>query len=61
MADGLDMRFPGIKGCILDDQDKIRVYVNIFVNGENVRELRMEKTVLRDGDEVHILPSIAGG
>ena len=57
----LDHRFPGIRNRILDDQDKTRPYVNIFVNGENARDLERERTRLRDGDLIHILPSVAGG
>jgi sulfur-carrier protein len=57
----LERRFPGIGGRILDDQENIRPYVNVFVNRENVRDLEGEETPLRDGDVVHILPSVAGG
>jgi molybdopterin synthase sulfur carrier subunit len=57
----LDEMFPGIRDRILDDHDRPREYVNIFVNGENVRDGYGEKTKLKDGDEVHVLPSIAGG
>jgi MoaD family protein len=57
----LDHRFPGIRSRILDDQDKTRPYVNIFVNGENARDIEHEGTRLKDGDVVHILPSVAGG
>jgi molybdopterin synthase sulfur carrier subunit len=57
----LNEMFPGIRDRILDDQDKPREYVNIFVNGENVKDGAGEKTILNDGDKVHLLPSIAGG
>ena len=57
----LDERFPGIGARILDDQGAIRRYVNVFVNRENVRDLERERTPLKDGDVVHILPSVAGG
>ena len=57
----LEESFPGIGGRIVDDQGKIRAHVNVFVNSENSRELNNEKTLLRDGDVVHILPSVAGG
>lgn len=58
---GLDGEFPGIGRRIMDDQEKIRTHVNIFVNAENSRELEQEKTSLRDGDVVYILPSVSGG
>jgi molybdopterin converting factor small subunit len=61
MVKKLDKAFPGIGGRIADDQGKIRRYVNVFVNTENARELENENTTLRDGDVVHILPSVAGG
>ena len=57
----LDEMFPGIKDRIFDDQDRTRQFVNIFVNGENIREIALEDTKLKDGDIVHVLPSVAGG
>ncbi len=61
LIEKLNKMFPGIKDRILDDQDKTRLYVNIFVNGENARDIENENTRLKDGDTVHILPSVAGG
>jgi sulfur-carrier protein len=61
MVKSLDAAFPGIGQRILDDQDMIRTHVNIFVNSENSRDLEMEKTRLKDGDVIHILPSVSGG
>lgn len=61
MVGELDRTFPGIGMKIVDDQGRIRPYVNVFVNKENSRDLRREKTRLKDGDTVHILPSVAGG
>ena len=57
----LDKSFPGLGGRIVDDQGRIRAHVNVFVNSENSRELGREKTKLRDGDVVHILPAVSGG
>ena len=57
----LDRMFPGIKHRILDDQDRTREYVNIFVNGENIRDCENENTRLKAGDHILILPSVAGG
>jgi molybdopterin converting factor small subunit len=53
--------FPALRDRILDEHDKTRPYVNIFLNEENIRDLQSEKTKVRDGDEVYILPSVAGG
>ena len=57
----LNEMFPGIRERIFDDQDRTREFVNIFVNGENIREKAFEDTSLKDSDLVHILPSVAGG
>jgi MoaD family protein len=57
----LNSMFPGIKDRIFDDQDVTRPFVNIFVNGENIRDCANEDTTLKEGDIVYILPSIAGG
>ncbi len=61
MVARLDRTYPGIGRKIVDDQGRIRVHVNVFVNNENSRDLDNEKTRLRDGDVVYILPSVAGG
>ena len=57
----LDQLYPGIKDRIFDDQDRTREFVNIFVNGLNTKEGEKEGTKLKEGDTVHILPSVAGG
>ncbi len=57
----LDRMFPGMKDRICDEREKVRDYVNIFVNGKDFRHLKGEQTSLGDGDEIMILPSIAGG
>lgn len=56
----LDKRFPGI-GERLSDSGKVRRFVNIYVNEEDIRFLQAEDTVVKDGDEVSIVPAIAGG
>lgn len=61
LVEALEDRFPGIRGRIFDDQEKTRPYVNIFVDGENIRETGEEETRLSDGNLVYILPSVAGG
>jgi molybdopterin converting factor small subunit len=57
----LDARVPGIKDRILDEHDKTRVYINIYVNEESIRYLGEESTKPKDGDVIYILPSVAGG
>ncbi len=57
----LDRRFPGIRQRVLEDTGVVRRYVNLFVNGDQVQQPEPAKVRVRDGDTVHILPSIAGG
>jgi molybdopterin synthase sulfur carrier subunit len=61
LIEELNRMFPGVKARIFDDQDRTRPYVNIFVNGVNARDIDNENTTLKEGDSVHILPSVAGG
>src|SRR3954469_25922814 len=59
--DDLNARYPGIGERLLDDDGQIRRFVNIFVNGRNVRDANGTKTALKAGDEVGIIPAMAGG
>ena len=61
VIDDLDRRFPGIKDRICDESGKIRRFINIYGNDEDIRFLQGETTVLKAGDEVSIIPAIAGG
>ncbi len=58
---GLAAGFPGLGYRILDDQGRLRRFVNAYVNDEPVSHLEPQDVQLRAGDTVHILPSIAGG
>jgi sulfur-carrier protein len=57
----LEARFPDLRDRVLDEHDRTRPYINIFVNERDIRELRGESTEIRDGDVIYILPSVAGG
>ena len=57
----LEKAYPGIRERLCDDQGKLRRFVNIYVNEEDIRFLKGEATPLKDGDEVSIIPAIAGG
>ena len=57
----LEQQHPGVKERICDEQGKVRRFVNIFVNEEDVRFLQGDQTPVKDGDEVSIIPAIAGG
>jgi len=56
----LDKKFPGLAERI-SEGGKIRRFVNIYVNEEDIRFLKAEDTEVKDGDEVSIVPAIAGG
>lgn len=57
----LEKQFPGIKERICDDQGKVRRFVNIFANDEDIRFLQHLETAVKDADEISIVPAIAGG
>jgi MoaD family protein len=59
--DALEKDYPGIKDRICDEAGQIRRFVNIYVNGEDVRFLDNVNTKLDAGDEVSIVPAVAGG
>lgn len=57
----LEKNYPGIKARICDDDGKVRRFVNIFANDEDIRFLDNLDTPVKDSDEVSIVPAIAGG
>ena len=57
----LQSRFPGIEERLVDEKGEVRRFVNIYVNEEDIRFLQNRATPLKDGDEVSIIPAIAGG
>jgi sulfur-carrier protein len=61
LIDSLDKTCPGIKGRLCDDEGKPRRFLNFYVNSEDIRFLDGTKTALNDGDEVSIVPAVAGG
>lgn len=61
LVNDLENKFPGIKNRVCDETGKVRRFINIYVNEEDVRFLQGDTTVLKDGDEVSIIPAIAGG
>lgn len=61
LFDELEKQFPGIKERIFDETGSLRRFVNIYINDEDIRFLDGDKTALKDGDEVSIVPAIAGG
>jgi len=57
----LEQNYPGIKERIIDDTGKVRRFVNVYVNGDDIRFLKNMDTAIKDGDNVSIVPAIAGG
>lgn len=57
----LETRYPGISNRIFDDGGEVRRFVNLFVNGEDIRFLQGVETALKAGDELSIVPAMAGG
>ena len=57
----LESQFPGIRERLLDDTGELRRFVNIYVNGEDVRFLDGLSTSIKSGDELSIVPAVAGG
>ncbi len=60
LVNALEKDYPGMKER-LSDGGKIRRFINIYVNEEDIRFMDKEETVLKDGDSVSIVPAIAGG
>jgi molybdopterin synthase sulfur carrier subunit len=56
-----DHQYPGLTERLLDESGELRRFVNVFVNGEDVRFLSGLQTPLKSGDEVSIVPAVAGG
>lgn len=57
----LDNRFPGIAARLCDETGKLRRFLNVYVNSEDIRFLDNQATPLQDGDQVSIVPAVAGG
>jgi sulfur-carrier protein len=61
LIENLNAAHPGIKARLCDDSGELRRFVNIYVNEEDIRFLKGKDTSLKAGDEVSIVPAIAGG
>ncbi len=57
----LQNQFPGIAERLIDEKGEVRRFVNIYLNEEDIRFLDNQTTVIKDGDEISIIPAIAGG
>jgi molybdopterin synthase sulfur carrier subunit len=61
LLDALEGSFNGLKGLVRDEHGQVHHYVNIYVNDEAIEALQGLETALKDGDEVSIIPALAGG
>jgi len=61
VLDDLEAHFPGLRERLVDERGTIRKFINFYLNDEDIRFMDGEKTSLRDGDELAIIPAIAGG
>lgn len=57
----LERSYPGIKERLYDEKGTLRRFINFYVNNEDIRFLKGETTPVKEGDEVSIVPAIAGG
>ncbi len=61
VIDDLERRHAGIRERLLDDKGEIRRFVNIYLNGDDIRFLDSLNSKVKDGDDISIVPAIAGG
>ena len=61
LLDYLEQTFPGVKGRLRDDKGQPHRFLNIYINGEDIRFLEGIKSSIKDGDEISIIPAVAGG
>jgi molybdopterin synthase sulfur carrier subunit len=59
--DSLEHQYPGLKERLCDEAGELRRFVNVYINGEDVRFQAGLETSLKSGDEVSIVPAVAGG
>lgn len=59
--DSLTTEYADLKKHLFTNEGKLRSFVNVYVNGEDIRYLAQESTPTKDGDTINIIPSIAGG
>ncbi len=59
--ESLEQQYPGLKERLCDESGELRRFVNVYINGEDVRFLQGLSTGLKTGDEVSIVPAVAGG
>lgn len=61
VIEDLERQFPGMRERLLEDGGSVRRFINVYVNEEDIRFLQGPTTTLKPGDQVSIVPAIAGG
>ncbi len=61
LVEDLERQFPGLSERVFDERGEVRRFINLYVNGEDIRFLEGTATTLKEGDEVSVVPAIAGG
>ena len=61
LLEDLERQFPGFRSLLFDDHDQIPAHINIYVNNREISTLEGTATLLKDGDQVAVIPALAGG
>lgn len=61
VIEDVERRHPGMRERLLDDKGELRRFVNIYLNGDDIRFLNQLTSKVKDGDDISIVPAIAGG
>lgn len=61
LVNNLERKYPGTRERLCDEKGNIRRFINVFINEKDIRFLKGQKTKLKNGDEISIIPAIAGG
>ena len=61
IVESLEKQYPGLKERLCDEHGELRRFVNIYLNDEDIRFAQGKATPVKDGDEISIIPAIAGG
>ena len=61
IVESLDSTYPGMRERLIDDSGDLRHFVNIYLNGEDIRYIDGLKSTVSDNDELSIVPAVAGG
>jgi molybdopterin synthase sulfur carrier subunit len=61
IIDSLEKQYPGLKERLCDERGEVRRFVNVYLNDEDIRFAQGKGTPVKDGDEISVIPAIAGG